>query len=739
MKKVVISVGGMGCAACSAAVEKSLRRLNAVSNVNVNLITGKVAIDYDDASVRTADIKAAIASAGYTPGEIEGEESDGDPHSITPDKSAMPARLILSGIFSVALLYVSMGHMVGIPLPQFLSPEINAPFFAMTQLLLTLPILYAGRDFFIRGISAVRHGSPTMDTLVCIGSAASFIYSIYNVYRVLAGDVSAVHRLYFESSGLIITFVLLGKTLEDRSKRQTSQAVRKLMEMAPKTAVIEIDGVEYEVKAKEVKPGDTVVVRPGAMFPTDGKIISGLTGVDLSLLTGESLAVEKAVGDTVPGGAVNGQGSIKMSALKSADECALAQIIRVMEDAQNSKAHIALLADRVSGKFVPAVIAIALLSAAAWFVYQRDFGFALTVLVSVLVIACPCALGLATPTALTVGMGVGAKNGILIKSGEALETAGSLDTVVFDKTGTLTNGKPVVTDVVSASKTHMLSIAAGAEKGSEHPLSRAVINYALELEIVPSECLNSRAVPGKGLEAEHDGGRVLVGTPRLMNENGIDIISLVEAYNALSSSGKTVVFVAYNKEVLGLIAVGDTVKPESVGTVKSLQKAGVSVCMLTGDSKSAADAIAAGLGITKIYSEVLPEDKLRIIEELRESGETVAMVGDGINDAPALTQADIGIAVGSATDIAIEAADMVLVGGDISAVPRALKLSRATMSIIRQNLFWAFIYNSIGIPVAAGVLHIFGGPLLSPLIAAAAMSLSSVCVVANSLRLRRFK
>ena len=581
-----------------------------------------------------------------------------------------------------------------------------------------------------------------MDTLVAIGSAAAFLYSVYSVVMVWRGKIGAVHELYFDSAGIIITFILLGRMLESRSKSKTSEAIYRLMELAPKTAILVRDGVEVTVAAEEVELGDTVIVKPGMHIPVDGTVMNGYTSVDESMLTGESIPVEKQEGDFVYSGTVNKNGSIRIRTDQKSGDTALSQIVRMIEQAQNSKAPIARLADVISGWFVPAVVVIAIVAAAAWLIAGKGVAFALTVFVAVLVIACPCALGLATPTAIMAGTGKGAENGILIKSGVALETAHKLTTVVFDKTGTITNGKPKVIDLIPApgfEREKLLRIAASAEKGSEHPLGDAIVAYAAEQGITLLDAQQFEALPGRGISAVVEGEAILLGNEALMAESGIDVKPCLAQAKLFAQEGKTPMLAACGGRVAGVIAVADTVKKNSIDAVGQLRDMGVQVVMLTGDHEATAQAIAKQVGISEVFANVLPSEKADVIEQLQKKGKTVAMVGDGINDAPALTMAEIGIAVGSGTDVAIESADIVLMRDDLSLVAQAIALSRRTLRIIQENLFWAFAYNTLGIPVAAGVLYLFGGPLMNPMLAAGAMSLSSVCVVLNSLRLRRWR
>ncbi len=742
LQSILLPIDGMTCAACSRAVEQAIHRLDGVEQASVSIATNRAAVSFDPAKVRVADIKLAVAKAGYTPLQVETKRDvEAEKKRTAKRTDSIRRRFLLAVVFAAPLLYISMGHMVGLPLPPFLNPMHHAFAFALCQLILTLPILYAGRSFYSKGIKAVLHGSPNMDTLVAIGSAAAFLYSVYSVVRIWQGDTGAVHELYFESAGIIITFILLGRMLESRSKSKTSEAIYRLMELAPKTAILERDGVEVTVAAEEVEPGDTVIVKPGMHIPVDGTVMSGYTSVDESMLTGESIPVEKQEGDFVYSGTVNKNGAVRIRTDQKSGDTALSQIVRMIEQAQNSKAPIARLADVISGWFVPTVAVIAIVAAAAWLIAGKGIAFALTVFVAVLVIACPCALGLATPTAIMAGTGKGAENGILIKSGVALETAHKLTTVVFDKTGTITNGKPKVTDLVAVSgfeKAELLRLAASAEKGSEHPLGDAIVAYAAEQGIALGAAQQFEALPGRGISAVVDGKTLLLGNEALMAESGIDAKPCLAQAKLFAQEGKTPMLAAYGGRVAGVIAVADTVKEASAAAVEQLRGMGVQVVMLTGDHEATAQAIAKQVGISEVIANVLPSEKAGVIEQLQKEGKTVAMVGDGINDAPALTMAEIGIAVGSGTDVAIESADIVLMRDDLSLVAQAIALSRRTLRIIQENLFWAFAYNTLGIPVAAGVLYLFGGPLMNPMLAAGAMSLSSVCVVLNSLRLRRW-
>lgn len=744
-KTVELLIDGMTCAACSAAVERVTKKLDGVLSVGVNLMTGRGTFIYEPSRVKLSEIKAAIEKAGYTPREIE-DEISADPEREREKKQtrSMRIKLITAVIFCVPILYIAMGHMLGLglPMPVFLNHHRFPLTFALVQLVLTVPILISGSRFFTRGFKSLFKGAPNMDTLVAIGTGSAFLYSIFATVRIYLGDHGYTQSLYFESAAVVITLVMVGKYLEAKSKGKTSEAIKKLMQLRPATAIIEKDGRELEVPLDEVSVGDIIVVRPGSSFPVDGEVYEGISTADESMLTGESLPVEKYPGSRVTGGSINGEGLIKFKATHVGDETALSKIIRLVEEAQGKKAPIALLADVVSGWFVPAVLLIAVISAAGWAIAGYDFKFVLSIFVAVLVIACPCALGLATPTAIMVGTGKGAELGILIKGGEALETSHKIDTVVLDKTGTITEGKPRLTDIRTygeITEEQALFLCASAERGSEHPIARAIVqeaeNRGMELENPASFA----AVPGRGIDAVISGRRVLAGNLKLMNENSVDVRAAAGDAEALANSGRTLLYVAADGKLCALMAASDTVKQSSAQAISRLRAMGLDIYMITGDNRNTAEVIAKEVGIENVLSDVLPADKAGEIKRLQDSGKRVAMVGDGINDAPALVQADVGMAIGTGTDVAVESADVVLMGGDLNEVPAAIALSRATIRNIKQNLFWAFIYNTIGIPFAAGVFHIFGGPLLSPVFAGAAMAFSSVSVVTNALRLRRFK
>jgi Cu+-exporting ATPase len=635
------------------------------------------------------------------------------------------------------------GYLIGFELPKFIDPMIYPRTFAIAQLVLVLPVMITGHKFFTVGFKALVKRSPNMDSLIAIGTSAAFLYGIFAIVQIFAGNVDYAYDLYFEAAGVILTLITLGKYLEAVTKGKTSEAIKKLMGLAPKTAIILKDGKELEIPIEEVEVGDIIIVKPGEKMPVDGEVVEGLTSVDESMLTGESMPVEKNVGDKIIGASINKNGTIKYKATRVGKDTALAQIIKLVEDAQGSKAPIAKMADIISGIFVPVVIGISVLSAVSWYWIGSETGvFALTIFISVLVIACPCALGLATPTAIMVGTGKGAEYGVLIKSGVALETAHKVKTVVFDKTGTITEGKPKVTDVVvtnGITEDELLQLAASAEKGSEHPLGEAIVKGAEEKNLEFKKLDFFKAIPGHGIEVKIDGKTMLLGNRKLMVESNISLESLEETSHRLAGEGKTPMYVAIEGQMAGIVAVADTVKENSKKAIEKLHKMGIEVAMITGDNKRTAEAIAKQVGIDRILAEVLPQDKANEVKKLQAEGKKVAMVGDGINDAPALAQADIGIAIGSGTDVAMESADIVLMRSDLMDVPTAIQLSKKTIANIKQNLFWAFGYNTLGIPVAMGILYIFGGPLLNPIIAAAAMSFSSVSVLLNALRLKGFK
>jgi len=737
--KEVIKIGGMTCAACAARIEKVVGRLDGVRSAVVNLSAEKLTVEYDPEKVKHTDIQKSVERIGYK--VLASEKPDADKLRKEKEIRVLRIKFIVSAVFAAPLLYLSMGHMIGLPYPMVLDPMEHPLRFALVLLALTAPIVAAGYKFYTVGFKALFQRSPNMDSLVATGTSAAVVYSLYSTWQIYKGDPMAAEGLYFETAGVIITLILLGKMLEAVSRGKTSEAIKKLMRLAPKTATVLRDGKEAEIPIEQVVPGDVILVRPGEKIPVDGTVLEGHTAVDESMLTGESLPVEKTAGDSVYAASINTTGTIRFRAEKVGSETALAQIIKLVEDAQSTKAPIAKLADKVSGYFVPAVFAVAAVAFAAWLIAGEPVAFAVKIFISVLVIACPCALGLATPTAIMVGTGKGAEYGILIKSGDALETAHKVDTIVLDKTGTITEGRPEVTDIlpVAGSPEVLLKLAASAEKGSEHPLGEAIVRRAEKEGIELLKADSFKAVPGQGLEVTVESAKILVGNKRLMEENSISVAGVERQADSLAEQGKTPMYVAMNGILCGIIAVADVIKESSRGAIQKLHESGLKIVMITGDNQRTAAAIAKQAGIDAVLAEVLPQDKADEVKKLQADGKKVAMVGDGINDAPALAQADVGIAIGSGTDVAMESADIVLMRSDLEDVPAAIALSRATIKNIKQNLFWAFGYNVLGIPIAAGLLHIFGGPLLNPMIAAAAMSLSSVSVVTNALRLKRIK
>lgn len=745
-------VTGMTCSACSSHVEKSVCKLVGEGNVSVSLLTNSMQVKYDEKQISEEDIIKAVEDAGYgasVAGAPAAKKAEKKGSVVDEEIKEMKTRLIISFIFLIPLMYVSMGSMAGLPQPSFLTGHANAVSFAFTQFLMCLPIIYVNRKYFIVGYKTLWHRAPNMDSLIAVGSTAALAYGIFAIYRMSyglgAGDYALVEKyhmdLYFESSVMILTLITLGKFLETRSRRKTSEAISRLTELAPETAVVERNGVETEIPIEELNAGDIVIVKPGARIPADGIIVDGNSSVDESALTGESIPVEKTVGDKIIAASINKNGFLKFRAEKVGSETTLAQIIKLVEDASASKAPIAKLADKIAGVFVPVVMTIALVTAIAWLATGHDFEFALSCAISVLVISCPCALGLATPVAIMVGTGKGAENGILIKSAEALETLHLVKTVIMDKTGTLTEGKPVVTDIYSIGidENELLALAASAEKPSEHPLAGALIEDAEKKGINLFEAEDFRAVSGRGVTATVDGRKILAGNKYFMSENGIDVSVFEQKEKEYSDLGKTVLYFAGENNPLGLIAVQDVPKKTSRAAVKCLRDMGIDVIMLTGDNKRTAEAVARSLGITNVVSEVMPQDKEAVVRSVQEKGGRTAMIGDGINDAPALARADVGIAIGAGTDVAIESADIVLMKSDLMDAVTAIKLSKATIKNVKENLFWAFFYNIICIPLAAGVWFPAFEIKLSPMIGAAAMSMSSVCVVSNALRLKFFK
>ena len=748
VNKTIIPISGMTCASCAKAVERSVGKVDGVEKVEVNFATEKASISYLPEKVKLSQIKDAIKKAGYEPLDAEKKNTiDEDKIRKEKEVKSLWIKFIVSAIFAIPLFYIAMGQMIKeplgpLPLPQIINPDINPLNFGLIQLFLTIPIVIAGYKFYTVGFKAIFAKSPNMDSLIAIGTGAALAYSVYSLYLTFNGDMMAVHNMYFESAGVIITLVLLGKFLESVAKGKTSEAIKKLMGLSPKTAIIIKDNKEIEIPIEEVEVGDIILVKPGSKIPVDGVVVEGHTSVDESMLTGESIPVEKTTGSHVVGASINKNGNIKFRAEKVGSDTAISQIIKLVEDAQGSKAPIAKLADIISGYFVPIVFGLAVIVAIAWYISGKDIEFALSIFIAVLVIACPCALGLATPTAIMVGTGKGAENGILIKGGEALESTHKINTIVFDKTGTITEGKPVVTDIMTngnISLDELLKIAASAEKGSEHPLGEAIVREGEKKNLGLYTIDKFVAIPGHGIEVEIKSDSILLGNKKLMNDRKISLEKMESTSDILASEGKTPMYIAINNKIAGIIAVADIVKESSVKAIMKLHEMGIEVAMITGDNKKTADAIARQVGIDKVLAEVLPQDKSNEVKKLQNEGKFVAMVGDGINDAPALAQANIGMAIGSGTDVAMESADIVLMKSDLMDVPAAIKLSRSTMKNIKENLFWAFAYNVIGIPIAAGLLYLFGGPLLNPVIAALAMAFSSTSVLLNALRLKRFK
>lgn len=751
MKKQLLDITGMSCSACSSRIEKVVNRMQGVEQMSVNLLKNNAHVTFDESVVNEKAIIARIEKLGFGARVHAANVAAPVPQQDTAaqEMEEMRQRLIGSLIFAGLVFYQHMGRMWGWPLPSFILGQENELINALLQMLWCIPVLFIDRKYFIHGVRNLLSGAPNMDSLIAVGSGASFIYGLYSVFGMayafghnrldlLPGFADA---LYFEASAVILALVTVGKFMEARAKSHTSDAIKALMNLTPKTALVERHGLQGEIPVEEVVTGDVLIVKSGASVPVDGKIIEGSAALDESALTGESLPVDKTIGDKVIGGTINRSGYFKMEATAIGADTALAKIIALVDEATSSKAPIAKLADKVSGYFVPAVIGIAVLAAVVWLALGASWHFALTIAISVLVISCPCALGLATPTAIMVGTGRGAKSGILIKSATALETAHKIDTVILDKTGTITAGKPVVTDIlpIKITENELLAFAAGLEKLSEHPLGEAIVAAAEAKQLVLPEAGNYKQIPGQGVTAELAGAECAAGNLKLLEALNVDVSSLMDQYDKLAAQGKTPLYFLRAGELLGCIAVADTVKPTSREAIGKLQAMGLRVLMVTGDNQATAEAIRAQVGVDEAVAQVLPQDKEAVIRKLQQEGHIVAMVGDGINDAPALARADIGIAIGAGTDIAIEAADMVLIKSDLLDVAKAICLSRSVMTNIKENLFWAFIYNAVGIPFAAGVFYTAFGWLLNPLIAAAAMSCSSVSVVTNALRLRFIK
>ena len=749
------NVTGMTCAACQARVQKSVSNLTGVQECNVNLLKNSMVVTYDDKNVNSGQIIAAVEKAGYG-ASLQQAKGKSAAQAVSPVDTAkkeyetMKRRVIWSFVFTTPLFYISMGHMMGWPLPGFFLGTENSMIYALTLFLLALPVAIINNKYYRMGFKTLFHGSPNMDSLIALGSGASLAYGVYALYKIAwgfgYGDLAMVnqftHDLYFEGAGTILTLITLGKFFEARAKGRTSDAINKLMNLAPKKATVVRDGVETVIPAEEVEKGDILIVKAGESVPVDGVLLEGTGSLDESAITGESIPVDKQAGDKVIGATINQSGYFKMRADKVGDETALSQIIKLVDEATSSKAPIAKLADKVAGIFVPIVIGIALLAMVVWLICGATFEFAMTIAVSVLVVSCPCALGLATPTAIMVGTGRGASNGILIKSAEALETAHSVNVVVMDKTGTITQGKPVVTDLACHSgvtEDHLLQIAASLEKLSEHPLARAIVAEAEKrnMQFLPVEQFEQ--IPGQGIKGSIEGITCLAGNQKLLNAEGVHDQALEQLQDQMADQGKTPLFFAAAGKLIGMVAVADVVKPSSKQAIADLQAMGIEVVMLTGDHKKTAEAIRRQVGVDRVVAEVLPQDKEQEVRKLQESGKKVAMVGDGINDAPALARADVGIAIGAGTDVAMESADIVLMRSDLLDVAGAIELSKATIRNIKENLFWAFFYNIIGIPIAAGCWYTAFHLKMNPMVAALAMSFSSVFVVSNALRLRFFK
>ncbi len=745
MEKKEYKLSGMTCASCAMTVEMAVKDLETVEDVNVNLATERLSLVPKE-GFDSQQVLDAVAEAGYQ-AEEKGKDRPSDVNEEAVARAQALRRkkqeLLILLLTVLPLLYISMGSMVGLPMPSFLDHMKHPLLFVLSQLLLTLPAVWIGRGFYQRGFRNLIKRHPNMDSLIAVGTSAAFFYSLYSVSQVFLGHHPFVHQLYFESVAVIIALVLLGKYLESSAKGRTSQAIQSLLELVPSQATVIRYGEAVTIDTEDIRVGDIIRIKPGERMPVDGLVTEGQTFVDESMMTGESVPIEKKVGDTITSATINQNGSIDYQATRVGSDTTLAQIVRLVEEAQGSKAPIAALADKISLYFVPIVLSLATLSALGWyFLAGESLSFSLSIFIAVLVIACPCALGLATPTAIMVGTGKGAENGILIKSGQALEAAYQLDTIVLDKTGTITVGKPSLTDLLplgDLNRPDLLRLIASAEQHSEHPLAQAILEAAKEegLDLLPVS--HFEAMVGRGLSAQVEDKRLLIGNERLMKENNIDSSAFQEQLLELSQKGKTAMFVAIDGQLVGILAVADEMKSSSLKAVQELQSMGLEVIMLTGDREETAKAIAQKAGIQKVIAGVLPDGKATAIKGLQEAGKKLAMVGDGINDAPALVQADVGIAIGSGADVAIESADIVLMHSDLQDVVKAIKLSQATIRNIKENLFWAFAYNTLGIPIAMGLLHLFGGPLLNPMLAGLAMSLSSVSVVVNALRLGRFK
>lgn len=738
-------ITGMTCAACSSAVERVTKKLEGVVGNNVNLTTGILTITYDETKISQEDVIAKVERAGFGAElyvEKSKEEKAEEEETLEQEIHKTKRRLLANIAFAIPLLYISMGHMVPfpLPLPEVLDMHHNPLHFALAQLILTVIILYNGRKFYFVGFKSLFRGHPNMDSLVAIGTGSAFLYSLVMTVSI-PNNADTVHNLYYESAAIVVTLVMVGKYMEGRSKGKTSEAIRKLMELAPDTAIVIREGEQREVPVESVALGELILIKPGSRIPLDGIVVEGSTSVDESMLTGESIPVEKETGDEVIGGSVNYQGAITVKVTHIGADTTLAKIVKMMEDAQGKKAPISKLADTVAGYFVPAVMVIAVVASIVWLMLGHDIAFVLTIFVSVLVIACPCALGLATPTAIMVGTGLGANHGILIKSGEALEVSHKVDAVVLDKTGTITEGKPTVTNLCSHSESEerLLQIAASCEQVSEHPLGTAIVNCAKERGIELDKVTEFQSITGQGIEAVLSGKTYYIGNKKLCEEQNIDFSAYEKEAFQIANKGQTPMFVAADKAVIGIVSVADIVKETSKEAIRKIKKLGIEVHMLTGDNRLTADYIGKTVGVDHVIAEVLPNDKASTVEVLQKEGKCVMMVGDGINDAPALVQADVGVAIGSGSDIALDSSDIVLMKSDLQDVYKAIRLSKATIRNIKQNLFWAFFYNACGLPLAAGALYAINGTLLNPIFAGLAMSLSSVCVVGNALRLKMTK
>ncbi len=738
-KKVTMAIEGMTCSACSAAVARAVGKLDGIIDAEVNIATNKGTFEYDSDIVRLSQIKNAISNAGYKALDIERESISLEDKGKS-ETSLMKRKLIISSLFTIPLFFIAMGEMIGLSLPDIISPMKNPINFTLIQFLFVIPVMIAGRKFYKVGFRTLFKGAPNMDSLIAIGTLSAFIYGVFTFYKISVGETDYVMNLYLESVGVIITLIMLGKYLETLSKQKSSNAIKKLMELRPSRAtVITEDGKELEIHIDEIETGDIVIIRPGENVSVDGEVIEGESHIDESMLTGESIPVKKSVSDNVIGGSVNTTGLLKVKVTKTGADTTLNKIIKLVEEASGSKAPIARMADKISLYFVPVVIGIAIVSGLVWYFISKNLEFSLTIFTSVLVIACPCALGLATPIAIMVGTGRGASMGVLFKNGTALETLKNVKYMVLDKTGTITEGKPAVTDInTDMDENQFLSLAASAEKGSEHPLGKAIVEYAQERGIEFKGIKEFNSISGKGLIAKVEDIDIKIGNEKLLIEYGI-INNMVEIAERLAAQGKTPMYVVFDNILHGLISVADTVKPDSEKAINEIKSMGIIPVMITGDNKKAAEAIAKSVNIQEVIAEVLPEDKAQMVKRYQQEGYVTAMVGDGINDAPALASADVGIAIGSGTDVAIESADVILTGSTLSQMTTAVSLSKATIKNIKQNLFFAFFYNSLGIPLAAGLFYAALGWQLNPMFAAFAMSMSSVSVVTNALRLRRFK